>query len=103
MPPVTTRRLLFAAALLPVLAPEGRAFRLVPADSETERLLADRAAACSAGGEHARLRAELLSALARAGNEEGAVAAVQAALGACPWCGCGLAPPPADSGKPGAF
>jgi hypothetical protein len=100
---VTTRRRLFAAALLPALASEARAFRLVPADRETERLLADRAAACSLGSEHARLRAELLSALARAGSDKGLVAAVEEALGACPWCGCNLIQPPGASDTPGPF
>lgn len=95
---MATRRALFAAALVPVLAPGARAFRLVPADAETSRAVADRAAACSAGAEHARLRAELVSALARAGGEAEAVAAVEAALGSCPWCGCGLATP-ADAGE----
>ncbi|QXM23899.1 hypothetical protein KO353_11410 [Elioraea tepida] len=84
------RRALFAAALLP-LAGRAEGFTLVPADSETEALVNSRAAACTAGGEHERLRTALLDALARAGDEETAIAAVRAALGTCPWCGCRLA------------
>lgn len=76
---------------MPAVAPEARGFRLVPADAETERLVVGRAAACSAGGEHAGLRDRLLAALARAGDDAEAAAAVAQALGTCPWCGCGLA------------
>lgn len=103
---MTTRRALLAALLLPAVAPEARGFQLVPADAETERLVADRALACSLGGEHAKLREELLAALARAGDDERAAAAVARALGTCPWCGCGLAPlaegvPEQDDTAPG--
>jgi hypothetical protein len=88
---MSTRRTLFAAALLPLAGRRAHGFSLVPADAETEAAVAERAAACAAGRDHERLRAELVSALSRAGDEEEAAAAVRAALGTCPWCGCGLA------------
>ncbi|WP_144299576.1 hypothetical protein [Elioraea rosea] len=86
---MTTRRVLLAAVLAPLAAP-AHAFRLEQADGETESLLSERAAACSAASDHDALRAKLEAALAAA-DEEAAVEAVRAALGTCPTCGCGLA------------
>ena len=97
---MTTRRALFAAALLPLAGKRAHGFALVPADAETEALVTERAAACAAGRDHERLRADLVSALARAGDEEEAIVAVRAALGTCPWCGCGLAAPAGDDAAP---
>jgi hypothetical protein len=90
---MSTRRSLLAplvaAAFLPVAAP-ARAFRVEPADGETDALLAARAEACSTGTLHEDLRKRLAAAIAEA-DEEAAVTALRASLGQCPYCGCGLA------------
>lgn len=80
---------LFAAALLPIATPS-RAFRVEPADGETDALLSARAEACSTGTLHEDLRKRLAEAIAAA-DEEAAVTALRASLGQCPYCGCGLA------------
>lgn len=93
--PMSTRRSLLAplvaAALLPIASP-ARAFRVEPADGETEALLAARAEACTTGTLHDDLRQRLAAAIADA-NEDAAIEALRASLGQCPYCGCGLTQP----------
>jgi len=85
------RRAFIAALALPLLPREAAAFRLTPADAETEALVSARAAACAGGRLHEDLAADLAAAVARARDRGEAEAAVLAALGTCPFCGCGLA------------
>jgi hypothetical protein len=101
---MTTRRALFAAALLPALAPgAARGFRLEQADGGTEALLAARAEACTGEPLHARLRAELAAATAGLeGTDQAALAeAAVRHLAQCPVCGCRLVPDAARDAAPG--
>jgi hypothetical protein len=101
---MATRRALFAAALVTAAAGPARAFRLEPADGETEALLAARAEACTADGLHTRLQADLAAALETAAREgRSAEEALTAALARCPLCGCGLAPLGHDTGTEPRF
>jgi hypothetical protein len=99
---MATRRALFAAALaapLAAAARPARAFRLEPADGETEALLAARAEACTVDGLHTRLQAELTSALETAAREGRSPEEVlTSAFSRCPLCGCGFAPLVHDKG-----
>ena len=96
------RRAFIAALALPLLPREASAFRLMPADAETEALVSARAAACASGRLHEDLAADLAAAVARARDRGEAEAAVLAALGTCPFCGCGLARL-APAAEPGPF
>jgi hypothetical protein len=107
---MATRRALFAAALVTAApmafgaARPARAFRLEPADGETEALLAARAEACTADGLHARLQAERATALETAAREGRSPEEVlTAAFSRCPLCGCGLAPLSHDAGDQPGF
>jgi hypothetical protein len=90
---MATRRALFAAALATAAAGPARAFRLEPADGETEALVAARAEACTVDGLHARLQADLAAALETAAREGRSPEEVLTAVfSRCPLCGCGLVP-----------
>jgi len=97
-----SRRTLLAALALPLLPGQAAAFRLAPADAETEALVSARAAACAGGRLHEDLAADLALAVARARDAGEAEEAVRAALASCPFCGCGLGPL-AQGNEPGPF
>ncbi len=106
---MTTRRAFVAAALAAAplslgAARHSAAFRLEPADGQTEALLAARAEACTADGLHRQLQDKLAAALEAAARDgTPAETSLMEALSRCPLCGCGLAPLAPDQERAPGF